>query len=106
MLMHYVDIHPNTLLAQAQLLDSGVTAKHPVRHVKMMTELLPSNTQVEEIDNVFLGDVPNRMGCLMVANRYQAGRMTKNHFHFRHNSISKITIHLEGQTVKSWYPYC
>ena len=66
MLVHYVNIHPNILLAQAQILDSSVTAKYPVRHVKMVTQLLPSNAQVKEIDNIFLGDVPNRMGCFMV----------------------------------------
>ena len=99
MLVRYVDIHLNTLLAQTQLLDSGVTAKYPVRHIKIMTELLPSNAQVKEIDNVFLGDVPNRMGFFMVANRDQAGRMTKSPFHFRHNSISKITIRLDGQII-------
>ena len=99
MVVRYVDIHPNTLLAQAQLLNSGVTAKYPVRHVKMMTELLPAQTQIKEIDNVFLGDVPNRMGCFMVANRDQAGRMSKNPFHLRHNSMSKIAVRVEGQTV-------
>ena len=99
MLVRYVDIHPDTLLAQAQLLDSDITAKCTVRHIKMITELLPSNAQVKENHNVFLDDVPNRMGCCMAANRDQAGRTTKNPFHFRHNSISKITVCLEGQTV-------
>ena len=64
-----------------------------------MTELLPAQTQIKEINNLFLGNVPNRMGRFMVANRDQAGRMTKNPFHFRHNNISKIAVSLEGQTV-------
>ena len=35
----------------------------------------------------------------MVANRDQAGRMTKNPFHFRHDNISKIAVSVEGETV-------
>ena len=58
LVVRYVDIHLNTLVAQAQLLDSGVTAKYKIQHVKMMTELLPAQTQIKEIDNIFLGDVP------------------------------------------------
>ena len=64
-----------------------------------MTELLPAQTQIKEIDNVLLGNVPNRMGCFMIANRDQAGRITKNPFHFRHNNISKTAVSVEGQTV-------
>ena len=64
-----------------------------------MSELLPAQTQIKEIDNVFLGNVTNRMGCFMVANRDQAGTMTKNPFHFRHKNISKIAVSVDGQTV-------
>ena len=56
----YVDIQASTILAQQQLLQSGVNARYPMRHVKVMTELLPAQTQIKEIDNVFLGNVPNR----------------------------------------------
>ena len=94
-----MNIHPSTILAQQQLLQSGVNARYPVPHVKLMTELLPAQTQIKEIDNVFLGNLPNRMGCFMVANRDQAGRMTKNPFHFRHSNILKIAVSVEGQTV-------
>ena len=89
----------STILAQQQLLQSRVNARYSVRHVKVMTELLPAQAQIKEIDNVFLGNVPNRMGCFMVANRDQAGRMTKNPFDFRHNNISKIAVSVEGQTL-------
>ena len=39
------------------------------------------------------------MGCFTVANQDQAGRMTKNPFHFRHNNILKLAVSIEGQTV-------
>ena len=35
----------------------------------------------------------------MVANHDQAGRITRNPFDFRHNSLTKITVRVEGQTV-------
>ena len=88
LVVRYVDIHPITILAQLQLLQSGANAIYPMRHVKLMIELLPAQTQIKEIDNIFFGNLPNRIGCFMVANRDQAGRMTKNPFHFRHNNIS------------------
>ena len=91
----YVDVQTSTILAQQQFLLSRVNASYLVWHVKGMTELLPAQTQIKEIDNVFLGNVPNHM----VASQDQAGRMTKNPFHFRHNNISKIALSIDGQTV-------
>ena len=68
LVVRYVDIQASTILGQQHLLQSGVNARYPMWHVKVMTELLPAQTQIKEIDNIFLGNVPNDIGCFMVAN--------------------------------------
>ena len=70
-----------------------------IRHVKMKSELLNSDSSNFEFDNVFFGHVPNHLTLCMVENRSMYGVFKENPFHFKHNGLESLIITVGNETL-------
>ena len=95
-------ITPSLCLAHERILQQK-TAKYPMMRVECKVIHLPQGQKSFTHDNLFLGQLPNRIVLGLVDNRAFKGDISLNPYNFQHCNLNYLAVHLDGQQVQ-WAP--
>ena len=95
-----VKVAPSVTMGHAKALEKG-TAKYPVRRVMCKVISVARGEMTLQQDNLFLGQIPQRiiMGC--VHNKAFSGSYTHNPFNFQNFGVNYISLVVDGVQVPS-----
>ena len=95
-----VTVSPEVIMAHAATL-----VKTPAIYPYIRTELkafaVPKGSYQAAIDDVFLGNIPNRVVIAMVSGAAYSGSYNLNPFNFHHYLCNFLSISIDGQSVPS-----
>lgn len=93
-----VEPTPSILLMNEAMIRK-TTVKYPITRIETKTYTVPVNNTTGNQDNVFMGQIPNRVCLAMVKNEALSGSYTANPFNFEHFDLSFISLNVNGQSV-------
>ena len=92
--------NPAIQLAHVKALEHA-TAKYPIRRVELKTFTIPTGSLSAVKENLYLGQLPNRIIVGIVGNDAFNGVTPKSPFNFEHHSINFMTIYKDGVQIPS-----
>lgn len=93
-------IMPRILLAHSQgLLRSN--AKYPFTRTEIKTKTLSANIQNDSFDNIFLGDMPNRVIVGLVSNKAYKGSVKLNPYNFVNADLNYLALFVDNEQIPS-----
>ena len=95
-----VKVHPSVQLGHIKALDR-TTAKYPVKRVETKVFSIPKNNMSANQENLFLGQLPNRIVIGLVDNTAFSGDSSKKPFNFRHFNADFLALYVDGVQVPS-----
>ena len=104
LLIRRVKINPTLTIDHARTLDSGVTAKYPLRRGVVTTFSIPQGTQSYVKENIKSNHMPRRAFVAFVPNVAYNGSGAHNPFNFKHYNMSHLQIHVGNQSFPA-QPY-
>ena len=75
------------------------TAKYPINRLVTKVFTIPSGAFTVSKENVFLGQLPNRLTIGLVTNTAFNGSFTSHPFNFEHFNLNYICLHVGGRTI-------
>jgi hypothetical protein len=96
LLMRKVKVSPSIRIAHAKALEVG-PAKYPIRRVEMKVFSIPAGNFTVNQENLFLGQIPQRIIIGCVDNDSLNGTFQKNPYNFKHFSLNYLALHVDGQ---------
>ena len=93
-----VKLSPTVRLAHIKALERG-TAKFPIKRVEVKTFTVPQGNLMVNHENLFLGQLPNRLLLGMVENQSFVGHSSKNPFNFKHFDTDCVALFLDGAQI-------
>jgi hypothetical protein len=100
LLVRKMTINPQVLIAHAKVLETN-TAKYPITRVDIKAMTIPQNTQSKAIDNIFLGQIPERIIVGFVKNNAINGNVILNPFNFQHFDMNFFSLYIDGKQIPS-----
>ena len=91
-------VNPTIMNAHSKALDRG-TAKYPINRVDCKVFSIPRGNLSLTEDNIFQGQVPNRVIVAMVDNDAFNGSFVKNQFNFKHYQTNFLALYLDGASI-------
>lgn len=91
-----VKLSPTVLTAHTKALENG-TAKYPIKRIETKVFTVTRGNNVVNNNNLFQGQLPNRVFIGFVNSEAYNGLITKNPFHFDHFNINSIDLTVIGQ---------
>ena len=95
-----VKLSPSVQLGHIKALERG-TAKFPVKRVEVKTFTVPAGNLTVNHENLFLGQLPNRLLFGLVENQSFVGQSSKNPYNFRHFDTDYVALFLDGAQIPS-----
>jgi hypothetical protein len=77
------------------------TAKYPTTRVEMKSYTVPPGLLTFNMDNIFMGQLPVRLICVMTSNESVSGNYKKNPFNFQHYNLNFLNITKDGSPINS-----
>jgi len=71
----------------------------PYTKVLLKTHQIPIGTKNLELDNVWMGNLPNKVALAMVRNTAIAGSYSQNPFNFQHFGLTHLCLRMNGEQV-------
>ncbi|XP_063951992.1 uncharacterized protein F54H12.2-like [Lytechinus pictus] len=93
-----VKINPSVMLSHAKGLEN-TPAKYPINKVDVRSFTIPSGNMSINKDNLFLGQIPNRIIIGFVDNDAFNGNYGKNPYNFKHYNLNYISITVDGEPL-------
>lgn len=93
-----VKINPTVLIDHAKKLEV-CSAKYPITRVDVKSFTIPSGVLGQSLDNVYLGQMPERIVIGLVSNTAFNGSFTLNPFNFHHHNVNYLALYIDGQQV-------
>jgi hypothetical protein len=93
-----VRVSPGVVLGHAKSLEK-TTAKYPINRVLCKAYSIPAGNMSFVQDNIFTGQMPNRVIIACVDNDALNGDYKKSPFEFKHYNINFIGVYVDGQPV-------
>ncbi|XP_071476684.1 uncharacterized protein F54H12.2-like [Diadema antillarum] len=93
-----VKTSPTIMLNHAKALEK-TTAKYPVNKVDVKSFSIPAGSMSINKDNLFHGQLPNRVVVGFVDTDAFNGTFGKNPFNFKHLRLNFISLTIDGETV-------
>ena len=93
-----VKVNPSVMISHVKTLETS-TAKYPVNKVDVRSFSIPTGNLSLSKDNLFLGQLPNRIVVGFVDNDAYNGAYTKNPYNFKHLRLNYISVTVDGETV-------
>ena len=87
---------PAVRLGHTKALEHG-TAKYPVNRVICKSYATAPGSLTFSQDNIFLGQLPNRIVIGLVESDNFNGNITKNPFNFHHHDVNFLALYMDGQ---------
>lgn len=95
-----VKLNSNFVLAHNRVLEIA-TAKYPITRVDVKSITIPTGSQTKTIDNLYLGNLPQRCIIGFVDTAAFNGQVTSNPFNFRHYGMSQICVFSDSVAIPS-----
>ena len=95
-----VRVHPSVQLGHIKALDK-TTAKYPVKRVETKVFSIPKHNMSANQENLFLGQLPNRIVLGLVENTAFSGVADKTPFNFQHYDIDFLALYVDGVQIPS-----
>lgn len=99
----YVKLNPAVLLAHNDTLQKQ-EALYPYRKSDVKCFGVPQGQYSVSIDDIFQGEIPDRLVVSLVASEAYSGSLVRNPFHFAHYDCNFIALYVDGRSVPS-VPY-
>jgi len=96
LLIHKVKVSPSVFIAHAKALERS-NAKYPLRRVIVKTFTVSAGNLDFSQENLFSGQLPNRLVIGFVENEAFNGVCRKNPFHFKHFDLTQLKVYIDGQ---------
>ncbi|KAF4524514.1 hypothetical protein B566_EDAN011525 [Ephemera danica] len=77
------------------------TAKYATTRVEMKSYTVPSGLLTFNMDNIFMGQLPVRLICVMTSNESVNGSYKKNPYNFKHYDINFLNLTKDGAPLNS-----
>lgn len=103
MLIRRVRVNPSVSLAHARALEVG-TAKYPLTRVEVKAFSIPTGTMSISKDNLFLGQLPQRLVIGCVDSDAYNGVMGKNCYNFKNLNVNFLSVTVDGKQVPETKP--
>ena len=100
LIIRRVKISPGVLLAHAKAL-SKTTAKYPLTRVEVKALTMHKDSHGEVLDNIILGQLPQRVIICFVNNKAYNGDRLLNPFNFEHFNLDFLCLYVNGVQVPS-----
>ena len=98
--MRKVKVSPTVILEHSTALRK-TTAKYPIQRVDCKVFSIPAGNMSINQDNLFLGNVPQRIIIAMVDTDAYNGTLRKNPFNFKHYNANFLGLYLDGEQIPS-----
>ena len=95
-----VRVHPSVQLGHIKALDK-TTAKYPLKRVETKVFSIPKHNMSANQENLFLGQLPNRIVLGLVENTAFSGAVDKTPFNFQHYDIDFMALYVDGVQIPS-----
>ena len=95
-----VRVHPSVQLGHIKALDK-TTAKYPLKRVETKVFSIPKHNMSANQENLFLGQLPNRIVLGLVENTAFSGVVDKTPFNFQHYDIDFMALYVDGVQIPS-----
>ena len=99
----YVKLNPAVLLAHNDTLQKQ-DALYPYRKSDVKCFGVPQGQYSVSIDDIFQGEIPDRLVVSLVASEVYSGSLERNPFYFAHYDCNFIALYVDGRSVPS-VPY-
>ena len=96
MLIRKVKLSPSIHVAHGKALEIG-NAKYPIRRATVKTYTIPRGHLNHSQEQLFAGDTPSRIVVGIVDNDSFNGSFLKNPYNFKHFSVNKVQLYVDGQ---------
>ncbi|XP_003730196.2 uncharacterized protein F54H12.2-like [Strongylocentrotus purpuratus] len=93
-----VKTSPSIMITHAKALEK-TTAKYPLNKVDVRSFSIPTGNMSINRDNLFLGQLPNRIVIGLTDNDAYNGSYAKNPYNFKHLNINYISVTIDGEMV-------
>ena len=103
LLVRRVKVSPSVSLSHARALGMG-TARYPLNRVEVKAFSIPAGTMSYSKDNLFLGQLPQRLVVGLVDNDAYNGILNKNGFNFKNMNLNYLGLTVDGQHVPDSKP--
>jgi hypothetical protein len=91
-----VELKPSLLLAHANVLRMKRKEHYPVTYTQIKTFTASSGAQQVDINNAFLGSIPEMIVIAMVKNTAFVVSASTNPFHFHHYDMTNLVLYVNG----------
>jgi len=92
-------LYPSIVLAHQRLLESGHSAKYPIKRSEVKFFTIPSGNQSFIEENVFLGGIPSRIVVCLVSSRGFNGDYQVNPYLFTHHNLSYVSVTVNNVSI-------
>ena len=93
-----VKVDPSVQLDHIRGLER-MSAKYPLCRVETKVFSVPKHNMMANQENLFLGQLPNRMVIGMVENTAFNGDKDKNPYNFKHFDVNYLALHVDGKQI-------
>lgn len=100
LLIRRAKIAPGVLLGHARAI-AKTSCKYPLTRVEVKSVILHSGIAGETVDNVILGQLPQRIIIGFTDNKGFNGDRKKNPFNFHHHNINYLSLFVDGVQIPS-----
>ena len=91
-------VSPSLIMAHEQMLQTG-TYKIPFTKVQMKTLTIPQGVTNFQYDNLYLGNLPDRIALALVHDEAVTGSYTRNPFKFDHYGLTHLGLKVGGEQI-------
>lgn len=96
--IRHVKISPSTMLMHNQLIHKN-TAKYPIQRVECKTFSIPANQSTGRIENLHLGQIPQKICIGLIEMESFHGDYKKNPFNFQNFGVTQLGLTLDGEQI-------
>lgn len=94
-----VEVSPSVLATHNSVMKHNMTAKYPCERTEMKRFTIMPGLHSYNVEDIFQGEVPNKVVCGLVTSSAFNGDLKKNPFNFIHGHISEIGIKVDNKPV-------
>lgn len=103
LMVRRVKVNPSIALSHARALEVG-TAKYPLTRVEVKAFSIPTGTMSLSKDNLFLGQLPQRLVITCVDNDSFNGALDKNPFNMKNMNLNYLSLTVDGRQIPDSRP--
>jgi hypothetical protein len=98
LMVRKVKINPLIVESHAKVLQQ-VSAKFPINRTEIKTVTIAAGVNEKNIDNLYIGTLPNRVIFGLVKSKSYNGDYSLNPYNFQHYNVSEIGVYFDNQPV-------